>query len=206
MIYHDVEQNTDEWSLLRAGKIGGSSIGEIMANEGKAFGNPAKDLAVKLAIEQLTGQPQESGYTNEHMQRGHEQEPIARQLYEQDNFCTVTNGGFFEDGVYGVSPDGLVDDDGLVEIKSVMPHIHFATVRRNTHDPAYKWQVYLNLMVSGLEWIDFVSFCADFPEGKRLFQSRVERKNCADLFGRITSRVNDFCALIADAKKVIDAI
>jgi len=104
-MWHDIPQNTPEWLQMRVGKIGGSSIGKIMACYGKAFGDPAHDLAVKVAIEQITGKSQESGYTNEHMERGHEQEPIARMMYEEHYFVDVTNGGFFENGDIGVSPD-----------------------------------------------------------------------------------------------------
>ena len=76
--FYDVEQNTDAWLQLRAGKLTSSNLGKVMANYGKAFGDPAKKLAVQIAIEQITGKPQESGYSNDHMDRGHEQEPIAR--------------------------------------------------------------------------------------------------------------------------------
>ena len=79
-MFHDVEQNTDEWLQLRAGKLTGSSVGSVMANFGKAFGDPAKRLAVNIAVEQLRKEPLISDYTNEHMDRGHAEEPIARSL------------------------------------------------------------------------------------------------------------------------------
>lgn len=207
MIWHDVEQGTEEWFQLRCGKLGGSSIGKVMANIGKSFGQPAHDLAVKIAIEQITGRPIEQNYTNSHMERGHEQEPIARALYEQDQFVSVTNGGFFEDGdLYGVSPDGLVDDDGGIEIKSVIQNVQFQTVKRGAMDPSYKWQVYLELLVSGREWWDYVSFCSAFPEGKRLFIDRVWRKDSAEMFDSINSRVDEFRFLVDEKKKVIEDI
>lgn len=206
MIWYDVEQNTDEWMQMRVGKIGGSSIGKIMANYGKAFGNPAHDLAVKIAIERITGVGQESGYSNEHMERGHEQEPIARMLYEQEYFCDVTNGGFFDNGNVGVSPDGLVDGDGVIEIKSVIQTVHFETVKRRKFDPAYKWQLYFNLQQTGREWIDFVSFCATFPEGKRLFVDRVYREKSAEEFAMINARMAEFERLVEDKINVIESI
>ena len=86
MAFINCEQNTDEWFELRLGKVTGSSIAKIMANYGKAFGNPAKDLAVDLAVEQLTGKRKENNYSNSHMARGHEEEPIARALYEDKFF------------------------------------------------------------------------------------------------------------------------
>ena len=123
MIFHDINQNTDEWHQLRAGKITSSALSKAMANFGKAFGEPAKKYAVSIAVEQLTGVPISSDYTNDHMARGHDEEPIARMLYEQEYFCEVSNGGFFDLGDIGCSPDGLVYDDGVIEIKSAIPSI-----------------------------------------------------------------------------------
>ena len=91
----DVNQNSDEWFKLRAGMLTSSKLGVIMANFGKSFGEPAKKYAVQIASEQITGDPISSGYSNEHMDRGHQQEPIARMLYEEQSFCDVGNGGFF---------------------------------------------------------------------------------------------------------------
>ena len=92
--FHDVDQNTDEWFAMRAGLLTSSKLGTIMANYGKAFGEPAKKYAVNIAIEQITSKPIASSYSNEHMERGHEQEPIARMLYEEETFSEVSNGGF----------------------------------------------------------------------------------------------------------------
>jgi len=76
--FHDVDQNTDEWFAMRAGLLTSSKLGTVMANYGKAFGDPAKKYAVNIAIEQITGQPIPSTFSNDHMERGHEQEPVAR--------------------------------------------------------------------------------------------------------------------------------
>ena len=65
----DVPQNEDEWFDLRVGRVGGSSIGKVMANEGKPFGKPAHDKAVQMALEKIRGRSYESGYTNAHMER-----------------------------------------------------------------------------------------------------------------------------------------
>lgn len=204
MIFHDVEQNTDEWFDLRLGKLGGSSIGKIMANYGKTFGDPAKKLAVSLSIEQLTGIRQGANFTNEHMDRGHLQEPIARAMYEAKNFCTVSNGGFFDsEDIEGVSPDGLVDDDGAIEIKSVIATTHFNVIKRNSYDTKYKWQLFYNLKVTGREWIDFVSYCSEFPEGRRLFTSRIYACDAGKEFEKIDIRVAQFKELMRETKNII---
>ena len=107
MVWHDVDQNSDEWMALRVGRVGGSSIGRIMANYGKAFGQPAQDLAVRIALEQITGVKSVGGFSNSHTDRGHEQEPVARMLYEAWTFSDVALGGYYAIGDdIGVSPDG----------------------------------------------------------------------------------------------------
>ena len=195
MIYHDVAQNSEEWYQMRAGKLTGSSFGKIMANYGRAFGEPAKKLAINIATERTTGKPISSGYSNEHMERGHEQEPVARMLYEDETFCDVQNGGFFDCGDIGCSPDGLVGSDGVMEVKCVIATTHFATVKKQSYDSAYKWQLIGNLFYTQRNWIDFVSYCADFPEGKRLFICRLERSQLSAEFEQLTKRTTEFLQL-----------
>lgn len=201
--FHDVEQNSDDWFKLRAGKFTSSNAGKVMANLGKAFGEPAKKYAVNIAIEQITGDPIPSTYTNEHMLRGYEQEPLARMLYEQETFCDVTNGGFFGSEFIGCSPDGLVSDKGVIEIKSVIAPVHFANIKRQNVDPAYKWQHISNLNYTDREWIDFISFCADFPQDKRLYTFRMNKEDYQDEFKMLNDRIEEFKGLVTDTKKII---
>ena len=202
-IFHDVEQNTDDWYELRGGKITSSALSKAMANFGKAFGEPAKKYAVDIALEQITGQAVSGGYSNEHMDRGHEEEVIARMVYEDELFCEVTNGGFFELGDIGCSPDGLVGDDGVIEIKSAIPSIHFGRIKRGSFDPAYKWQLAGNLKFTGREWIDFISYCSSFPEGKRLYIHRSYKKDFLAEFDMIDKRIEEFRCLVKDNREII---
>lgn len=201
--FKDVNQNTDEWFELRAGKLTSSKLGTIMANFGKAFGEPAKKYAVNIAIEQITGEPISSDYSNEHMERGHEQEPLARMLYEQETFCDVTNGGFWEGDFIGCSPDGMVGNNGCIEIKSVIPHVHFANIKRQTVDPAYKWQCIGNLMLTDSDWLDFISYCDTFPEDKKLYTYRLKKEAYQEEFKMLLSRINDFEKLVNETKETI---
>jgi len=208
MKFYDIDQSKDrdEWLQMRVGKIGGSSVGKIMANFGKSFGDPAQKYAVDIALERITGKGQESGFMNDHMLRGIEQEPIARALYEQEYFVNVLNGGFFDAGNVGVSLDGLVDQYGAIEIKSVIPSTHCKCVSRNSYDPSYKWQLYLNLKISEREWIDYVSFCSEFPINKRLFVFRII-KNCKeteDNFAKIDTRLAEFEELVVLKTSIIN--
>ena len=199
MIFYDVEQNSDEWMALRCGKATASNFGSFMANEGKAFGDPAKDYALQIALEIITGRKAEHGFSNSHTERGHEQEPIARKMYEDITFSEVTNGGFFCHGTYGDSPDGLVSSgqsDGVIEIKSVIAKTHNATLKRNSFDPSYKWQLIGHLDCTGRDWVDFVSFCSDFPVGKQLIVHRLHRNDYLDELARLNSRRAEFLQLI----------
>ncbi len=201
--FHDIAQNTDEWFSMRAGRLTSSKLGVIMANYGKAFGEPAKKYAVNIAIEQITGEPIPSTYSNSHMERGHEQEPVARMLYEEESFCDVSNGGFFGSEFIGCSPDGLVYDAGVIEIKSVIASVHYANLKRKGVDPAYKWQCIGNLKFTDRDWIDFVSYCEEFPEGKQLFIWRLNKDELAEEFKMIDARVAEFEKLVIETKKQI---
>ena len=214
----DIQQNTDEWLERRAGKVGGSSIGKIMAfhkdvyktgprkGQPKDLGEGAQKLAAQIAIEQITGKPILSSYTNEHMERGHEQEPIAKALYGDMFFCDVTHGGMYDNGRTGVSPDGLVYDDGMVEVKSVIHSVQMETIKRGGIDPKYKWQCRFELKESGREWLDYVSFCADFPEDKRLFVHRLTKGEAAKHYPAIDRQLDRFWGLVEENKKLILAL
>ena len=204
MIFHDVQQNTDEWLDLRAGKLTGSTCSKMMANFGKAFGEPAKKAAVTIAVEQVTGRRcTNDSFSNGQMIRGHAQEPLARMMYEDQHFVDVTNGGFFDCGQCGCSPDGLVVDDGLIEIKSVVASVHYNNIKRGGIDPAYQWQFYFNLLKTGRDWIDFVSYCADFPEETKLYVHRVNRDECSEQFDKIEERSEQFFRLVEEIKRSV---
>lgn len=200
--FHDIPQNEDEWYDLRAGKLTGSGFSKIMANYGKAFGEPAKKYAAEIAVSQLTGKPSQNSYSNAHMERGHEQEPLARMKYEEENFATVTNGGFFESGFIGVSPDGCVYD-GLIEIKSVISSVHYANISRAKFDPAYKWQLIGNMKYTEKPWIDFISFCLDFPEDKQLYTYRLHAESSTEEYKQMDDRVHLFKKLVEETKSNI---
>jgi hypothetical protein len=198
MRFHDVPQNTDEWMALRLGKVTCSNFGCFMANYGAAFGEPAKKYALQIALEIDTGRKAEYSFSNEHTERGHEQEPVARMLYEQEYFTDVLNGGFFDCGDYGDSPDGLVNEDGVVEIKSVIAPTHYATLRRGSFDPAYRWQLVGHLDCTGRDWVDFISYCADFREDRQLIVHRLHREDCLEEIERLNERRTEFLALVRE--------
>lgn len=196
MIFHDVEQNSPEWEALRIGKATASKFGTFMANYGRAFGDPAHRYALQIALEIVTGRKAEYSFKNDDMERGHEQEPIARMLYEERYFVDVQNGGFYDWGTHGDSPDGNVNDDGVVEIKSVIASTHEATIRRGAADPAYKWQIVGHLDCTQRDWVDFISYCADYPEWDQLAVYRTYRKDVTEELNQLAERRAQFLELV----------
>jgi hypothetical protein len=203
-MFHDIEQNTDVWLDLRSAHLTGSAVSKVMANAGKAFGEPARKLAVDIALEQITGVHISNGYTNEHMQRGHDQEPLARMEYEDQYFCTVENGGFYDNGFTGCSPDGIVGN-GLIEIKSVIPSVHYQRIKKGGFDSSYRWQLMFNLKESGKDWIDFISYCANFTEAKQLYVFRIFAEEQTEDFEKMAIRIAEFERLVDEVKQDIRA-
>lgn len=204
MQWFNTDQNSEEWLNIRAGKVTGSKFVTFMANDPGAFGDPAKRYAVQKAIERITGCRIAEGFSNEHMERGHDQEPIAKKLYEDRYFVDVLPGGFFDCGDFGDSPDGLINDDGVIEIKSVIAPVHYATLKRGSYDPSYTWQLAGHLDASGRDWCDFVSYCAEFPKGKDLFVYRIYRDEFKDKIERLRERRAKFINYIKQIQQDIE--
>lgn len=203
MIFHDVEQNSDEWMELRIGKATASNFSSFMANYGKEFGDHAKRYALQIALERINGTKSEHSFSNNHMERGQEQEPIARMMYEDEYFTEVTNGGFFEHGDYGDSPDGLIGSTGVLEIKSVIASTHYATLTRGSYDPAYKWQLIGHLDCTKRDWVDFASYCSDFPIGKQLIVYRLLKDNVAGELAQLNERRKLFLEMVLNVENNI---
>lgn len=169
----DLVQGSDEWLAARAGRATASMFSAVRA---KGEGKTRKSYMVKLAAERLTGKPSES-FSNHHMERGTEQEPYARLSYEARYGVAIEEVGFVQHPVLmaGSSPDGLVDDDGGVEIKSVIPTVQIETFLKGSFPSAHKAQIMGNLWITGRAWWDFVSYSPDLPEHLRLYVYRVFR-------------------------------
>lgn len=204
MKWIDVQQNSPEWEELRLGKATASNFSKFMANFGKAFGEPAQRYALQIALEIVTGRKAEHSFKNDEMERGHEQEPMARMLYEDLHFTEITNGGFFDCGDYGDSPDGLVGDDGVIEIKSVIASTHRATIKRGSPDPSYRWQIVGHLDCSGRDWVDFVSYCSDYPEWSQLVVYRTYRADVAEELAQLAERRSQFLDLVRTEVQTIN--
>lgn len=166
-------QGTDEWFEDRRGRATASMFSAILA---KGEGKTRKAYMLKLAAERLTGKVEE-GFSNKHTDRGIEQEPYARLAYEAMIGEIIREVGFMPHDklMAGCSPDGLINDDGGVEIKSVIPTVQIETVMRGGYPSAHRAQIMGNLLITGRAWWDFVSYSPDLPENLRLYVYRVER-------------------------------
>jgi len=200
MIYHDIKQNTEDWYTLRFGKATSSNFAKIAANEGKPFGKPAIEYALKTVLESISMESVTDSFSNGWMEQGHEREPVAALKYEDEPFNTVLNGGFCQHekmANIGCSPDGLVfDDNGGIEIKCPKFSTHYATLKRNSFDPTYKWQLIGNMWICELDWIDFVSYCPEFPKNKELFIHRLDRNDYIAELKYLEERVGEFRQMI----------
>ena len=162
-LYPDLVQGSDEWHAARRGIPTASVMGQLITpNTVKPAANVAtRSIVATLVAERINGWVEER-YEGYDMMRGHEMEPLARDLYSE-TYAPVTEMGFMvreHDGIkIGFSPDGLVGDDGMIEVKSRLAKIHLATVIAGDVDREFLAQIQCGLLVSGREWCDFISYC-----------------------------------------------
>lgn len=171
-----------EWLAARAGRFTGSRFADLMARTKSGPSTSRANLIATLAVERITGACVET-YSNAAMARGTELEPVARASYEALRGVLVEEVGFVPHPTLpavGVSPDGLVDAVGLVEIKCPAAMAkHLDALRAGAHATEYRWQVQGQLWVCGRAWCDVVSFDPRWPAGLQLAITRVERDEAA---------------------------
>lgn len=173
-----MEQGSIEWLALRAGKFTGSRFADLMATTRSGPSTSRANLIVTLALEILTGESEQT-YQNDAMRRGTELEPFARGAYEAHTGELVEQVAFVEHPTMpyvGVSPDGLLGSDGLIEIKCPASQAkHLAALRDGSQAREYHWQIQGQLWVTGRHWCDAVSYDPRFPEGLQLAIHRIQR-------------------------------
>lgn len=172
-IIKDVDQGSQEWLDLRLGKITASNFAKIITSTGKPSAS-ANEYMEELAGEFLMDKA-ESGFKSDAMIRGNELEEEARQAYEEERLQKVEEVTMIDCDKWAYSPDGLVGDDGLIEIKCPLAKAHSKYIIDNKLPSKYKAQVQGGLFVSGRKWCDFISYNPNFKEGYKLFIVRVNR-------------------------------
>jgi putative phage-type endonuclease len=169
-----IEQGSPEWLAMRLGKLTASRMADVPATTKSGPSASRKNYLAQLVAERLTGLVQES-FTNGAMQWGREHEPLARVEYEMLKNVSVSQVDFVNHPIIamcGASPDGLVLDNGLVEIKcpNTATHIDYLLGK---HAPVkYEPQMTLQLLCTEREWCDFVSYDPRMPEEHQLFVAR----------------------------------
>lgn len=172
-----MEQGTPEWFAARCGKVTASKIADVMSTIKSGESASRRNYRAQLTCERLTGQVQES-YSNAAMQWGTDTEPQARAAYEFFTGLEVTEIGFVDHPTIkdtGASPDGLVGDDGMVEIKCPNTATHLETLLTGKIASKYYDQMQWQMACVGRFWCDFVSFDPSLSVAMQLHVTRVER-------------------------------
>lgn len=172
------EQQSEEWFKARLGKVTASRVADVIAKTKSGYSTSRANYMAELVCERLTGQRGES-YRNAAMVWGTEHEPNARAAYEAARGVLVVETGFVPHpiiGMSGASPDGYVDDDGLVEIKSPITATHIDTLLSGTIPGKYITQMQWQMACTGRKWCDFVSYDPRLPANMQLFVQRIFRE------------------------------
>lgn len=204
-----MEQRSPEWFAVRLGKVTASRVSDVIARTKTGWGASRANYAAQLVAERLTGTA-EASYSNAAMQWGTETEPEARLAYEFRFGLTVEECAFVGHPsieMSGASPDGLVGEDGMVEIKCPNTATHIATLLGDGIAGKYVTQMQWQMACAGKQWCDFASYDPRLPETMRLFVQRVSRDDAE--ISRLESLVIEFLAevdgTVASLRKLYEA-
>jgi len=170
----DVEQGSDAWFAARAGKLTASRVKALVAKTKSGYSTSRANMITQLSLERMTGVAVEPTYSNAAMQRGTDLESEARDYYAFERDVSVSEVGMVIHPKYDFitcSPDGLIDDDGLVEIKcpfSMAKMVGY--LEKDAHAKEYRVQLQMQLLVTG----DVVGYDPRFPDGLKMAVCRVE--------------------------------
>ena len=172
-----IEQGSPEWLAIRLGKVTASRITDVLAKGKSGEAATREDYRTELLVQRLTNEPGES-FTNAAMEWGTQTEPMARIAYEAYANVFVEQVAFVDHPTiewFGCSPDGLVGETGLVEIKCPASKNHLKYLLAGKPPAKYVPQMQCQMAVTGREWCDFVSYDPRLPEDLQLFVVRLER-------------------------------
>ena len=172
-----MEQRSEEWFAARCGKVTASRVADVIAKTKSGYSTSRANYMAELICERMTGVPADS-YQNAAMVWGINTEPMARSAYEAEVGGLVEQVGFIPHATIpnaGASPDGLVGQDGLVEIKCPNTATHIETLLGQAIPQKYVTQMQWQMACTGRKWCDFVSYDPRMPEHMQFFCKRVER-------------------------------
>lgn len=209
MILETATQRDDDWYAARCGKATASRFRDVMAR--LKNGSPAADrqkYLTELVVERLTGQPA-TGYENAAMRWGTEQEAAARAAYEQRTGEVVDETGFVAHDVLmaGCSPDGLIDWEGLIEIKCPFNSATHIETLLNGMPAEHMPQIQGQMWITGREWCDFVSFDPRMPAELQLHVQRINRDPAfiADLERQVTEFLAEVGAQVEALRRLAES-
>jgi putative phage-type endonuclease len=172
-----IEQGSPEWLAIRLGKVTASRIADVLAKGKSGEAATREDYRTELVVQRLTNEPGES-FTNAAMEWGTQTEPMARIAYEAHANVFVEQVAFVDHPTiewFGCSPDGLVGETGLIEIKCPASKKHLKYLLGANPPAKYVPQMQCQMAVTGREWCNFVSYDPRLPEDLQLFVVRLER-------------------------------
>lgn len=192
-----MQQRTDEWLAARAGKVTASCLDDVMAAKSTAA---YQNYMAKLICERLMGSFEQSD-TSAAMRRGTELEPFARDFYVVETGAIVEEVGFYEHPTVqnsGASPDGMIGNDGLIEIKCPNTATHIKTLESKIPAKKYMRQMQWQMACTGRKWCDFVSYDDRLPEHLAFFCIRIKRDEAmiAELEQAVTAFLDELEAKI----------
>lgn len=196
-------QESAEWMQDRAGKFTASRASDLMAKTRTGPSASRGNLLALLAVERITGQCVET-YQNAAMARGSELEGEARDAYSFETGIAIQECGFVQHPTMpyvGCSPDGLIGDSGLVEIKCpASMQKHLESLRSGAHAQEYRWQLQHQLMVTGRDWVRAISYDPRFPVGLQIAEVLVNRDESAikELLEEIDKAEIEIAAIVAE--------
>ncbi|SNT33442.1 exodeoxyribonuclease (lambda-induced) [Noviherbaspirillum humi] len=211
MIFHNHDQGSEEWLKCRAGVITASRFKDardrLKPLKGETTGKPSAKCigyAAQVAVERIAGRPIDKVFEKWQMREGKEQEPLARLAYEAKTGHLVEETGFIttDDNLFGYSPDGLVDEDGLVEIKTILSGDVALKVCGYRDLSGYMDQCLGGLWLTGRKWIDLVIWCPALePIGRHLTVHHIERDD--DVINTLESELMEFAALVTESERLL---
>jgi len=198
-----IVQGSPEWHALRIGKVTASRVADVLSKAKTGESASRRNLRTELIVERLTGKKTE-GFTNAAMEWGVETEPLARAAYEVATGNLVDQVAFVDHPTikwFGCSPDGLVGDDGLVEIKCPQSTTHLEYLEADQPPKKYIPQMMAQMACTGRKWCDFVSFDPRLPDGLQLFIVRV---NADDKY--ILAMENEVTEFLAEVEATVASL
>ena len=196
-IYKDINQGSPEWFEIRVGKV--------TASHAQAIGNNGKGLDTYLleVVSEMFSSAQKDQYSNEHTERGNELEPLARSMYELQENVEVEEIGFAEyNDFVGCSPDGLVGDDGMIEIKCPDDKTYFNLLMNEKIDNAYIWQCQMNMLILERKWCDLVFYNPNFEKSMKIFRLKPDKEMFSRLKEGFAKAEKEIIRMISKYKEI----